>query len=279
MKKVIWIVLGFLTIALIVLFIKVFPFLKFMNQYEVAEYDKNLTLVMGGGGNSAILIGEKEVLVVESKISSGKDKLYALVKEKAGSKSILLVNTHFHSDHAGGNELYKGNTIIAGAYTREDWIAENGDLGIPTEWIKEKKEIQIGNETVILQNIGQAHTRNDMIVYFKNRKMIFMGDLLMIGLHPFLKEKDGSRIANYLEKQNKILQEYEIEKVIPGHGPIGGKELIQTFQTYFFDTKTVAEGKSDLKQVEEKYKDWVSFLSMASTEATVNYWKKELAAK
>jgi len=78
---------------------------------------------------------------------------------------------------------------------------------------------------------------------------------------------------------DKILQEYEIEKVIPGHGPIGGKELIQTFQTYFFDTKTAAEGKSDLKQVEEKYKDWVSFLSMASTEATVNYWKKELAVK
>ena len=59
-----------LLFGLIVLGAKAFPFLKAMSEIEVIEFDKNLTLVLGGGGNSAILVGDKEVLVVDSKINS-----------------------------------------------------------------------------------------------------------------------------------------------------------------------------------------------------------------
>ncbi len=280
MKKNLKVLGSILAIGLIIIIIKVYPFMKFMNSFEVVEVDKNLTLALGGGGNSAILMSDKEVLVVDSKIMGGKDKLFALVKEKAGNKPIILINTHLHADHAGGNGLYKGNTIIAGAYTKEQWIEENGEGdGLPTEFLKDKKEIQVGEETVIIQNMGQAHTYNDVVVFFKNRKMLFMGDMLMIGMHPFLKENNGSKISLYLEKLNKALEEFQPEKIVPGHGRVGGKELVAEFQTYFAETKSVAEGKLELSAIEDKYKDWIPFLSMASTEATVKYWKKELGIK
>ena len=279
MKKFFQIIGILIFIGLLVLIVKVFPFMKFMNQFEIVEVDQNLTLALGGGGNSAILVGDKDVLVIDSKIMGGKSKLYELVKEKARDKNIILINTHFHSDHAGGNSLYKGNTIIAGAYTKEQWIEENGEEGFPTDFLKDKKEIQIGEETVIIQNMGQAHTYNDVVVYFKNRKMLFMGDLLIIGMHPFLKENNGSKISLYLEKENKAIEEFQPDKIVPGHGPVGGKELVTQFQTYFADTKAVAEGKTELGAIQDKYKDNISFLSMASTEATVNYWKKELGIK
>ncbi|MBK8396847.1 MAG: MBL fold metallo-hydrolase [Leptospiraceae bacterium] len=266
-------------LGIIIVGVKAFPFLKVMSEIEVVEYDKNLTLVLGGGGNSAILVGDKEVLVVDSKVASGKSKLFDLVKQKAGDKPIILVNTHLHGDHAKGNPLYKGNTIIAGAYQKEDWVKENGDDGLPTEWLKDTKEIVIGDETVILKNVGQAHTLNDVVVFFKNRKMLFLGDMLMIGMHPFLKENHGSKIALYIEKTNLVMAEFQPEKIIPGHGRVGGKELVDELQTYFADTKSVAEGKSELTAIEEKYKDWISFFHMSGTSATVKYWKKELGIK
>ena len=43
-----------LLFGLIVLGAKAFPFLKAMSEIEVIEFDKNLTLVLGGGGNSSI---------------------------------------------------------------------------------------------------------------------------------------------------------------------------------------------------------------------------------
>ena len=268
-----------LLFGLIVLGAKAFPFLKAMSEIEVIEFDKNLTLVLGGGGNSAILVGDKEVLVVDSKIMRGRTQLFDMVKQKAGNKPIILVNTHLHGDHTKGNPLYTGNTIIAGAYSKEEWVTENGEDGFPTEWLKDTKEISIGDETVILKNVGQAHTQNDVVVFFKNRKMLFLGDMLMIGMHPFLKEKHGSKITLYIEKTNLAIEEFQPEKIIPGQGHIGGKELVDEFHAYFADTKSVAEGKSELATVEEKYKKWISFFHMAGTNATVKYWKKELGIK
>jgi glyoxylase-like metal-dependent hydrolase (beta-lactamase superfamily II) len=279
MKKVFQVLGTLVFLGLVVLVVKVYPFISFMNQFEVVEVDKNLTLVLGGGGNSAILVGDKEVLVIDSKIMGGKSKLFELVKQKASNKPIILINTHLHGDHASGNSLYKGNTIIAGAYTKEQWVEENGEDGLPTEWLKDSKEIQVGDETVIVKNMGQAHTYQDVVVFFKNRKMLFFGDMLMIGLHPFLKEKNGSKISLYLEKQNQVMQEFQPEKIIPGHGRVGGKELVDEFQTYFADTKSVAEGKVEEKIIQKKYNGWISFLSMASTDSTIAYWKKELEIK
>ena len=109
--------------------------------------------------------------------------------------------------------------------------------------------------------------------------MLFLGDMLLIGMHPFLKENHGSKIALYIEKTNLVMAEFQPEKIIPGHGRVGGKELVDELQTYFADTKSVAEGKSELTAIEEKYKDWISFFHMSGTSATVKYWKKELGIK
>ncbi|MCE9501604.1 MAG: MBL fold metallo-hydrolase [Leptospira sp.] len=276
MKKSILIATAILFLLIIFTVVKIYPFISAMSKFEVVEYDKNLTLVFGGGGNTGILTGEKEVLVIDSKIMGGKSKLFELVKQKAGNKPIILVNTHLHADHSQGNSLYKGNTIIAGAYTKEQWIAENGEEGMPTEWVKDSKEIQVGDETVIIRNKGQAHTYNDTVVFLKKRKILFFGDLLMIGMHPFLKKKDGSSITLYLKKQNETMDEFQPEKIVPGHGRTGDAELVKEFQEYFTDTKSVAEGKSEPDKIEEKYKHWIPFLSMSGTRETINYWREEL---
>ncbi len=263
-------------ILLIIAGVKVYPFMNAMSKVEIVEFDKNLTLVLGGGGNSAVLVGDKELLVIDSKIMTGKKILFELVKEKGKNKSIVLVNTHLHADHANGNSLYKDAKIIAGAYSKEQWMEENGSEGMPTEWLSGKKEISIGGETVILKNMGRAHTLEDVVVFFKNRKLLFMGDMLMVGMHPFLKSKHGSKISNYIQHQNDAMDEFQPKTIVPGHGRIGGRELVSEFQTYFSDTRSVAEKKMKLPQIEEKYKSWISFPFSSGTEKTVEYWKLEL---
>ncbi len=265
-------VLLFLSVAAV----KIYPFISEMSKFDVVEYDKNLTLIFGGGGNSAILVGEKEVLVIDSKIMSGKSKLFEFVKMKAGKKPIILVNTHLHRDHADGNSLYKEARIIAGAYSKEQWVEENGAEGLPTEWVKGTQEIPIGDETVVIKNVGQAHTHQDVIVFFKNRKMLFFGDILMNGMHPFLKSKNGSIIKNYFLRQNEALSEFQPKVVVPGHGKIGGIEIVHQFQAYLYDAKLVAENKVQFSQIDGKYYGWIAFPFKSGTGETVDYWKLEL---
>jgi hypothetical protein len=59
-----------------------------MKVVNINKYDESLTLVMGGGGNSGILVGEKDVLVIDTKMMEGSKKLFDIVKEKANGKKI-----------------------------------------------------------------------------------------------------------------------------------------------------------------------------------------------
>ncbi|HXC03583.1 MAG TPA: MBL fold metallo-hydrolase, partial [Bacteroidia bacterium] len=128
-------VLGAIVFILYLIYFR--PFLQKMNETHTLQYDKELTLVIGGGGNSGILVSDSLVLVIDTKMGKAADSLYKMAKEIAGAKPIAVVNTHIHADHTGGNKLYMGMTIIAGgSYTPEQWLKEDGQEGMPTKWIK-----------------------------------------------------------------------------------------------------------------------------------------------
>src|ERR1700722_2597092 len=117
------------------------PVLKNMKQVSIVQYDKELTIVIGGGGNSGILVSDSLVLVIDTKMDDAAEQLYKKVKELAGNKPILVVNTHVHPDHTGGNKYYTGQQIIAGGnYTQEEWKKEAGAEGMPSQWLKDRMD-------------------------------------------------------------------------------------------------------------------------------------------
>ena len=97
---------------------------------------------------------------------------------------------------------------------------------MPTDIVKDSLELNLGNETVLMFNMGQAHTTNDMVVYLKNHKMLFTGDLVFNKINPVLVKKSGADVDKWMASLNKILAKFDLAKVVPGHGKIGGKEII-----------------------------------------------------
>src|SRR5665213_3643876 len=82
------------------------PFMQKMKQVTTVQYDKNLTLVLGGGGNSGILVSDSLVIVIDTKQDAAAEELAAQVKKLAGNKPVLVINTHYHPDHTSGNKYY-----------------------------------------------------------------------------------------------------------------------------------------------------------------------------
>ena len=120
MKKKIFISIGIALLVIIIGAIVIFyPAIRFMTQNEIVPFDQSLTLMLGGGGNSGIIIGDSAVVVVDTKMMSGSEDLYKLAKEKAGRKPIIVINTHYHKDHVNGNKFYKGSKIYIGSYEKE----------------------------------------------------------------------------------------------------------------------------------------------------------------
>ena len=251
------------------------PFLTKMKQVSTVQYDKELTLVIGGGGNSGILVSDSMVLVVDTKMGDAAEQLYKKVKELAGNKPILVVNTHIHPDHTTGNKYYSGQQIIAGGnYTPEGWKKEAGTEGMPTQWLKDRMDIYIGGDTATLLNMGKnIHTASDVVVYLHHRKLLFAGDIILNKAAPVLfgvADPDG-----YLSAFDDLPKQFDIKTIVPGHGPIGGIEILDAFRQYFLDMKTAAADNSKKDELEAKYKNWLQIPFLMSPGATVSAFRKK----
>src|SRR5436190_23952872 len=64
----------------------------------------NFYYLEGQGGNVGVLIGDDGVLMIDDQFAPLTEKIMAAVKQLSQKPVRLLVNTHVHGDHTGGNE-------------------------------------------------------------------------------------------------------------------------------------------------------------------------------
>jgi glyoxylase-like metal-dependent hydrolase (beta-lactamase superfamily II) len=270
MKKKVFIGIGIAVLVILISAVIIFyPMIRFMTQKEIIHVDPNLTVVLGGGGNSGIVIGDSTVVVIDTKMMTPSEDLYKLAKEKAGQKPIIVINTHYHRDHVSGNKFYKGSRIYIGSYEKE-FLQKNIETeNQPTDFVKDSLLLDLGNEKVHLYNIGQGHTMNDMVVYLSNRHVLFTGDLVFNRINPVLKKESGANVTRWIGLLDTILSRWGDSKIVPGHGQIGDKEIVVAMRQYYIDMTAAVTDPSKM----DKYKEWMTMPSMASPEKTVEYIK------
>ena len=270
-------ILGLAAVTLFLIY--VYPFMKEMKKMTTIKYDPQLTIILGGGGNSGILVSDSLVLVIDTKMKDEADSLYQTVKALAGNKPIIVVNTHVHSDHTGGNKFYKGQTIIAGGnYDKAFWEKEDGIEGEPTVWLKDSLVFKVGDETVTVLNLPwSAHTQSDVFVYLLNRNMLFGGDVILNKQSPVMLSRYNADGYAYLKAFDYLAQRFAIDKVVPGHGPMGGIEVIDNYKDFFIDMKLAALDPSRKKELLDKYKDWKQIPFIMSPGATEGFFEDHKA--
>lgn len=280
MKKVLLIISLLIVIIIVV---GGFYFWKIYQQFgrmETVQLDPQLTIYVGGGSNSIVLTSEdgSKALVVDTKMRSAAKKLRDTVK----AADIVIVNTHAHFDHTGGNTLYPAAKIISGAYTNEQWDKESKKTSrYPDVALKpgEEKVIKIGSETVRIRNMGRAHTWNDVVVYCEKRKLLVTGDLVFLDMHPALYAKSGANVASWIGVLDALSKKYKIKTLIPGHGKISDQSAIAIMKDYFVSIGD-AIGKPDKQaELKKKYKDYFSLPGMLSFRSTTKFIEKERKGK
>lgn len=249
------------------------PFKEQMSKTMLVNFDMNLMVVQGGGGNSGILLLDSMVLVIDSKMDEAAKELYATAKKISDNKPIVLVNTHYHPDHVGGNDLYSGQTIIAGGnYSPQQWKNETGSANLPTVWVKDSMVIETKSETISVLNIpNAAHTESDVVVYLHNKKVLFTGDLVLNKQVPMI--MGAGNAPGYLTALDYLRHRYPFSTVVPGHGNMGSRKVFDTFSQYMLDMKEAAEHPEKKDELISKYSDWTHLPFFMSHNATIRKFK------
>jgi glyoxylase-like metal-dependent hydrolase (beta-lactamase superfamily II) len=156
---------------------------------QVHQLSPTIYWVQGGGGNSGIVIGEHEVIVIDAKVRPdlGKQLLDEIAQITPKPVTTVIV-THSHIDHHGGLPSFpKDITIIAheGAVKEMQAAIAKGGPGapnpdrLPNKIInKDKEDLTIDGIKFELLHWAPGHTSGDMVVYLPAQKVVFTGDLI-----------------------------------------------------------------------------------------------------
>mgnify|MGYP000885556535 FL=1 len=176
----------------------------------------------GTVNSTLISIGDQAVIVVDTQASEEGGRL---VLNQVEGQLLFVFNTHEHHDHIGGNPLFDCR-IISSTAAQEAMVADNVSAGLPNCHFDEQLHMHTGGEEIRLQHFG-GHCPGASVMYLPQRRLLLTGNMIFNGRAPWMGQADfPTWIAALAE-----LSTWDVETVVPGHGPVGGKELLREQQT------------------------------------------------
>ena len=199
-------------------------------------------MITGFGGNIVTLGGDDGTVVVDSGLPTVTENMTAEVG-KSGPVA-LLVNTHWHYDHAGGNEALAraGARIIAHDNCRrrlstEQYIESlnikmppSPAAALPRVTFSSETTLHTNGESVRLVPVPPAHTDGDVVIVFENADLIHAGDLFFNGMYPFIDYSSGGWIGGMVEAIRTIASMSGAKtRIVPGHGRLATPEDLKSY--------------------------------------------------
>ena len=186
--------------------------------------------------------------------AAGADILKAIA-ETTGNKPVrTLILTHDHADHAGGARAFAAAgarivsqeadagqilALVSQAATRpDDPMSGKASLKPVVESIAERVMFLDGIEQVEILFLGSAHTRGDLVVYLPTDKVLYVGDLAAQGHLPFMQSADVDPVG--WERALTALTQVPADKVVPGHGDVGTKQMLTESLAYVHEVNKLA---------------------------------------
>lgn len=231
--------------------------------YVATPLRDGITLITGAVCNIVVVNGDDGGVVIDSGIPDAAEATASQIA-KVAPKLSLLVNTHWHFDHAGGNERLSrtGLRIVAHencrkrlstdqyneAFDRKSPAAPKAALPIIT--FTNETKLHVNGEDFQLLPVPPAHTDGDIIVHLEKANVVHFGDLFFNKMYPFIDYSSGGWLGGMIEAVKIGLPLVNAQSVVvPGHGPVGTqddlKKYLQMMETVYERlNKLKAEGKT-----------------------------------
>jgi glyoxylase-like metal-dependent hydrolase (beta-lactamase superfamily II) len=193
-----------------------------------------------------VLTGSDGKVLVDGGIGVSRARVTEALATLSPEPVTHLINTHWHFDHADGNDWLHsaGAKIIAQENTRkhlsgiqrvEDWdynFLPSPAGAIPSEVFAKEHSLKLNGASIGLKYYGPAHTDGDISVTFAEANVIHVGDTYWNGIYPFIDYSTGGSIGGTIAACDASLAAATGDTIIiPGHGkPVSNKAELQEFR-------------------------------------------------
>jgi glyoxylase-like metal-dependent hydrolase (beta-lactamase superfamily II) len=207
--------------------------------------------------NIGVIGGTHSVLVIETGMGPrNAEKVFKFAADYAKGRRLYLTTTHFHPEHAFGAQVFAGQATFLINKAQADDLAAKGpgylgmfrglgepvarqlegvELVTPDLVYDDAYDLDLGGRVVRLRATGRGHTRGDQVITVPDAGVLFTGDLAETGqfaIFPWFPPHDtdvsGTRWITVMER----LATQGPRVVVPGHGDVGGPQLLADVHDY-----------------------------------------------
>jgi glyoxylase-like metal-dependent hydrolase (beta-lactamase superfamily II) len=207
--------------------------------------------------NIGIIGGTRAVLVVDTGMGvANAEQVLAFASEVAKGRQLYLTTTHFHPEHAFGAQVFAGQATYLVNRAQADDLKTKGtgyleifrglggpivrrldgvQVPTPDEVYDDGYDLDLGGRTVRLRPTGRGHTKGDQVIEVPDDGVLFTGDLAETGqfaIFPWLPPHDTDVSGvGWLAVMDRLAVSGP-RVVVPGHGDIGGPQVLDDVRDY-----------------------------------------------
>ena len=176
----------------------------------------------------ALGISGDGLLVIDTQFADTAPNLLAGLKERSPRQIDVLINSHHHPDHTGGNGVLRPavKQIVAHVRSSENQKAQAErakapttlpDVTFPDTW-----SVTLGDETIRAKHWGPAHTGGDVAIHFEQANVVHLGDLLNNRGYPVVDAPAGASVHGWMQVLEKMAAAYPADALyVFGHAEAG----------------------------------------------------------
>jgi glyoxylase-like metal-dependent hydrolase (beta-lactamase superfamily II) len=204
--------------------------------------------LLEAGSNAVLVVGKKEAVLVDALIGAQAEPLAKKVAEITKLPVKYVINSHYHGDHTGGNEVFRklGAEIIstedaartmarATPNARGTMNAALPSAARPTITYSGKYTLTAADHTFKMVEMPVSHTDGDAVVTITQNNIVIMGDLHHSHEYPVYDTVAGCQCGSYdgnLEADRMVVKmSNDQTKIVPGHGGLTDKKELATYIT------------------------------------------------
>ena len=219
-------------------------------EFSTVQLSDTVYMLGGNGGNVGISTGEDGLYIIDDKVEPVSTQLLQAIRKISDKPIRFVINTHYHFDHVGGNEMIgkTGSTIISHDNIRqrmtsvqvnnflERTFQPSAEPALPVLTFIDRMSLHFNGESATVYHVPNGHTDGDSIIYFSGSNVIHMGDMYFNTMYPYVDLDAGGSIEGVIAAADLALSlADEGTRIIPGHGPLAVLEDLKFYRDYLVE--------------------------------------------
>lgn len=225
---------------------------------------ERIYMIQANSGNIGVCIGDDGVLLIDDGFPTMNEALLEAIAEITDQPITMVLNTHWHWDHTGGNaNMAKQDAMILSHEKAVQWMTTwqvsgmsgtpkppQKPLGVPRITFSDELTVRMNGYTIRMREVGPAHTSGDAIVHFEEANVYQVGDIFLPGNYPWIDLNTGGDWNGLIEALDDVLDGIDPDAVImPGHNEVSNVADMRLYRNMVVTIRdrvqaAIDEGKS-----------------------------------